>query len=50
MKKLFILLAFCAGFTTLNPASLVAQTGKTEALESIGAISGVMLYNTYVSI
>jgi hypothetical protein len=50
MKNLFILLAFCAGLATLNPTNLIAQTGKKEALESLGAISGIMLYNTYVSI
>lgn len=50
MKKIIALLILAAGSLALMPAKTHAQTGKNEALESLGAISGMLVYNTYVGI
>ena len=49
MKKRILLLLVLA-FTLVSPCSLVAQDGKDKALESLGMLSGLAVYNTYVAI
>lgn len=51
MKKIYFFFVLLLSSLFL-PQNLLAQTcqGKSQALETIGSISGGMLYNTYVSI
>jgi hypothetical protein len=52
MKKLFLALTFTS-LLIFNTSTVSAQTnndGKTEALETLGATSAMLLYNTYLGI
>lgn len=50
MKKLFtICLLACLAFTN-NLNAQTSSKGKTEALETLGAVSAMMMYNTYITV
>jgi hypothetical protein len=48
MKKLLLFLTVAALF--LAPYASNAQTGKDQALETMGSVSAMLVYNTYLSI
>ena len=50
MKKLFLFIALALLLSNFTPAGASNDKGKDKALETIGTISGIALYNTYIAI
>ena len=48
MKTIFTTLLFCLFLSGLGVNPVSAQKGKTDALETIGAAGGLLLYDSYV--
>lgn len=50
MKKFIYSIALLFSIGLFQPAVSSAQTGKETALESLGSLAGLLMYNTYTSI
>ena len=50
MKKSFLFSVLFLAFVVFQSPVSKAQTGKSDALETLGSITGMLMYNTYVGI